>query len=79
MIIIIEQIFQENQPYAVWKSIILSTVSTFLVTSTTMLIIGCAFGYYLGHKCKKRVNKSHVPQNTDIELEENVAYSVALP
>ena len=77
--IIIEQNFQENQSYTVRKSNILLPVLTFLVTSTIMLIIGCTFGYCLGRKCKKKVNKNHVPQNTDIELEENVAYSVTLP
>ena len=74
----VEQIFQENQPYAydVKKLIILSTVSTFLLTSITVFITGCTFGYCLGHKCKKKINESHTSQNTDIELEENVAYSI---
>jgi hypothetical protein len=72
----VQQIFQENQPYDVKKWIILSSVSTFLLTSIIVFIIGCTFGYCLGHKCKKKIDESHTSQNTDIELEENVAYSI---
>jgi Sec-independent protein secretion pathway component TatC len=72
----IEQIFQENQLYDLKKRLILSSVSTFLLTSIIVFITGCAFGYCLGHKCKKKMNESHISQNTDIELEENVAYSI---
>ena len=71
-----EHVFQVNQPYGV---ITLSSALTFLVTALTIFIIGCTFGYCLSQRCKKKVNESHTSQITDIELEENVAYSVTVP
>ena len=74
-----EHVIQVNQPYDIKRAITLSSISKFLVTALTVFIIGCTVGYCLSQRCMKKVNKSHTSQITDIELEENVAYSVTVP